>query len=319
MPSVPVLQLAIFSHCLVASAIRDFDQKSFQVLQVDQQPRSDGSSQCTSASTLRALLLQLGIPEEELKNPHQVDGITSDGCRVTGIRFRGRALHGTLPQELGELPELRKLYLSGTAVAGNLKSLEKATKLQGLFLSGTAVAGNLESLEKATQLQKLYLSGTAVAGNLKSLEKATELQRLSLRGTAVAGNLESLEKATKLQHLFLSGTAVAGNLESLEKATELQQLDLGGTAVAGNLESLEKATKLRDLYLDGTAVAGNFESLEKFCVPGMAIHETPHVPHVQPTLVASQAQPLSISIWESCYCFGSSLVPTTGFAKGSLI
>ena len=289
---MPVLQLAlvIFSHCLVASAIREFDQKSFQVLQADQQPRSDGILPCTSASTLRALLLQLGIPEEDLKNqnPHQVDGITSDGCQVTKINFRGRELHGTLPQELGELPELKtlslfgtkirgdlsalksatklqRLNLYGTAVAGNLKSLEKATELQVLNLQvqGTAVAGNLKSLEKATKLKVLDLQGTAVAGNLEPLEKATELQMLNLQGTAVAGNLKSLEKATKLQYLNLRGTAVAGNLESLEEAMQLQQLKLSGTAVAGNLKSLEKATELQWLFLRGTAVAGNLESLEE--------------------------------------------------------
>ena len=266
MPSVPVLQLAvaIFSHCLLASAIRDFDQKSFQVLQVDAQPRKDGSSQCTSASTLRALLLQLGIPEEKLKNqnPHEVDGITSDGCLVTGINFRGRELHGTLPQELGELQELQKLDLVETKVAGDLSTLKSATKLHALGLRDTAVAGNLESLEQATKLQVLDLRGTAVAGNLESLEKATQLHWLNLHGTAVAGNLESLEKATKLHRLYLSATDVAGNLKSLEQATQLQWLDLSGTAVAGNLKSLEQATQLQWLDLSGTAVGGNLESLE---------------------------------------------------------
>ena len=259
MPSVPVLQLAlvIFSHCLMAFAIREFDQRAFKVLQVDQQPRNDGILQCTSPSTLRALLLQLGIPEEDLKNPHQMAGITSNGCRVTGIDFRGRELHGTLPQELGELQELKMLDLSGTAVAGNLESLEKATGLKKLDLSGTAVAGNLESLEKATKLQGLDLHGTAVAGNLESLEQATGLQQLDLRGTAVAGNLKSLEKATKLKKLDLSGTAVAGNLESLEQATGLQQLDLRGTAVAGNLSVLLRFAEIESVDLGRTQVHGS--------------------------------------------------------------
>ena len=191
MPSVPVLHLAlvIFSHCLVAFAIREFDQKAFKVLQVDQQPRNDGILQCTSASTLRALLLQLGIPEEDLKNPHEMAGITSDGCRVTGIDFRGQELHGTLPQELGELQELKKLDLSGTAVAGNLESLEKATKLKKLDLSGTAVAGNLKSLEKATKLKKLDLRGTAVAGNLSVLLHFAKIKVVNLGGTRVHGSL----------------------------------------------------------------------------------------------------------------------------------
>ena len=237
MPSVPVLHLAlvIFSHCLVAFAIREFDQKAFKVLQVDQQPRNDGILQCTSASTLRALLLQLGIPEEDLKNPHEMAGITSDGCRVTGIDFRGQELHGTLPQELGELQELKKLDLSGTAVAGNLESLEQATRLQQLDFSGTAVAGNLKPLEQATGLQQLDLSGTAVAGNLESLEKATKLKKLDLSGTAVAGNLKSLEKATKLKKLDLRGTAVAGNLSVLLHFAKIKVVNLGGTRVHGSL------------------------------------------------------------------------------------
>ena len=81
---------------------------------------------------------------------------------------------------------MRKLYLNGTKLKGDLSELAPLRLLQCLSLAGTAVVGDVKALAELLELTLLNLEGTAVGGDPQTaFWNHRKLTKLNLRGTRV--------------------------------------------------------------------------------------------------------------------------------------
>jgi Leucine-rich repeat (LRR) protein len=82
------------------------------------------------------------------------------GCCTTLSDLSDRALHGSLPEQLGQLTHLRLLLLSNNELTGDIPdSLTQLTALRTLWLHNTSFTGALPlALQQLPALQSLQVS-----------------------------------------------------------------------------------------------------------------------------------------------------------------
>ena len=109
-----------------------------------------------------------------------------NGCNVLAIDLSTDTdINGSIDEHFGNLPDLERLKLPNTQVAGDIGVLRRNTKLQELDVSNTGVTGDISSLKNARQLAQLLLSNTAVFGDLAPLQKATGLKDFEVSNSSV--------------------------------------------------------------------------------------------------------------------------------------
>ncbi|CAE7599892.1 ER2, partial [Symbiodinium sp. CCMP2456] len=224
------------------------------------------------AALLRTAFQKLGIDLHGLPGSHcEWGGVWcySDRCTVKGLNLGGRNLTGELPPEIGDLAELRDLWLyNNRNLRGELSTLAKLVHLEALVLRSTQIRGDLSFVSRMEKMRILNLGETQVAGNLQPLANLTEMTGLGLRNTRVGGDLLPLAEMHKMRYLYLGGTQIQGQLQPLANLTEMIELGLGNTWVGGELRSLQAGgplefltefPKLEEANLASTAVTGRGE------------------------------------------------------------
>ena len=110
-------------------------------------------------------------------------GITcnSEG-NVIEINLAGAALHGILPEEMGNLIELRKIYLQSNEITGNIpKSFARLKNLEVLVMQGNKLYGSIPAfIGTLTKLKELalhqnYFTGS-IPDNFVNLKELTDLR-----------------------------------------------------------------------------------------------------------------------------------------------
>ena len=155
----------------------------------------------------------------------------------------------TVPAEAMELSDLRHLlYLEKLTLTdrqiSDLSFLEGMTRLKKLDLSGCAIAADMSVLKTLPALEELDLRGCSVS-SLAFLEGAPSLKKLDLSRNAV-GNLTVLSTIPTLQTLDLSDNAVS-DLAPLAGLVELTSLDVSENVLT-TIAPIRNCVKLS--YLD---------------------------------------------------------------------
>lgn len=154
-----------------------------------------------------------------------------------------------VPAEAMELSDLRHLlYLETLSLKdrqiSDLSFLEGMTRLKKLDLSGCAIAADMSVLKSLPALEELDLHGCSIS-SLAFLEGAPSLKKLDLSRNAV-GNLTVLATIPTLQTLDLSDNAVS-DLSPLAGLTELTSLDVSENVLT-TIAPIRNCVKLS--YLD---------------------------------------------------------------------
>ena len=155
----------------------------------------------------------------------------------------------TVPAEAAELSDLRHLlYLETLSLTdrqiSDLSFLEGMTRLKKLDLSGCAIAADMSVLKTLPALEELDLHGCSIS-SLAFMEGAPSLKKLDLSRNAV-GNLTVLSTIPTLQTLDLSDNAVS-DLSPLAGLTELTSLDVSENVLT-TIAPIRNCVKLS--YLD---------------------------------------------------------------------
>jgi len=179
---------------------------------------------------------------------------------ATGLKLAGLGLR-QIPESLGQLTELRTLYLDGNQLTSLPESLEQLTQLQTLDLRGNQLASLPESLGQLTQLQALYLDGNQLTSLPESFGQLSQLQGLDVAGNQLKSLPESFSQLTQLQGLDLAGNQLTSLPGSVRQLTRLQGLHLGGNQLTSLPESFGQVTRLRTLDLDGNQLTSLPESI----------------------------------------------------------
>ncbi|KAL2254608.1 probable LRR receptor-like serine/threonine-protein kinase At4g37250 [Sesamum indicum] len=171
-------------------------------------------------------------------------GGMSDMFRVISLSLPNSKLLGTVPEDLGFIPHLRTLDLSGNFLNGTLpNSLFNASELEVLSLANNVISGGIpEFFAGPKSLRLLNLSDNALAGNIpKTITSLQNLTVVSLRSNYLSGPIPS--GIHSFQVLDLSSNLLNGSLPLGFGGENLRYLNLSSNKFSGSVPQ-EFATKI---------------------------------------------------------------------------
>lgn len=150
---------------------------------------------------------------------------------VSSLYLGGNNLSGILPEEIGNLEELKTLFLMDNKISGEIPNSISNTKLGSLALGLNQITGNLSDILNKLEKLKLTLSeldlkSNQITGNIPpEIGEFSNLWRIILSETDISGEIPSeIGKLTKLAELWLSNCKLigdippeVGNMVSLER------------------------------------------------------------------------------------------------------
>ncbi|XP_031126265.1 probable LRR receptor-like serine/threonine-protein kinase At4g37250 [Ipomoea triloba] len=166
----------------------------------------------------------------------QVEGSPGnpDVFRVISLALPDSKLLGSIPEDLGFIPYLKTLDLSGNFLNGTLpSSLFNASELQGLKLSSNAIYGGLPG-GVMKSLKVLNLSDNALAGEIpEEMSSLKNLSVVSLRSNYFSGGVPGGFQFVEV--LDLSSNLLNGSLPEKFGGENLKYLNLSSNRLSGLL------------------------------------------------------------------------------------
>jgi Leucine-rich repeat (LRR) protein len=191
-------------------------------------------------------------------------GVDVSGDSVSAIILTYNNLTGSIPMELTNLSNLKKLYLDSNQIGGSIPpELGDLSTLEMLFLGfNDNMSGSIPSeLGKLTNLKELYLSSLNLSGNIPpELGDLSNLTNLELRSNNLSGNIPSeLGKLTNVTNFELQNNNLSGNIPSeLGNLTNVSYISLYGNNLNGNIPpELGNLSNLETLSLGSNQLNGN--------------------------------------------------------------
>lgn len=193
-------------------------------------------------------------------------GVSLQQCRVRFLSLSNRNLVGTLPNELGNLPEAT--FISITNNAGLLGSipttLGNLKKLETLALHTNSLSGEIPvSLGELPNLRSLNLGSNQLTGSippdLGKLGNLSNLEILQLFSNKLDGSIPAaLGDLSKLRDLVLSFNQLSGVIPpELGKLINLGNLDLSSNQLSGAIPAvLGNLTNLIFVRLNSNQLSG---------------------------------------------------------------
>ncbi len=165
--------------------------------------------------------------------------------RVIEIAMDNDKMIGTIPNSIGRLSKLRKLYLASQHLYGTIpKSIGDITSLAKLSFRRTLLHGSVPlEIFSLPSLNTLYLglnqqlswTMPTQIGNLKNLTELN-IYRSGLQGTLP----NEISQLTNLTRLHLGYNNLTGTIPSLAK-TNVVRLEIGGNQFSGTIPKLNEA------------------------------------------------------------------------------
>ena len=169
------------------------------------------------------------------------EGIVLGGSplRVHEVVLMRHELTGTLPPELGQLTELRRLMVWHTSeLTGPIPpELSGLTKLEVLMILGNRLSGTIPpDLGDISSLVVLNLAGNTLTGRIpRELGHLTRLQELNVGGNSLSGSIPvRLARLAQLRELDLSGNQLSGSVpRQLGSLQRLEEFRIHGNPLSG--------------------------------------------------------------------------------------
>lgn len=165
--------------------------------------------------------------------------VNPDG-RVTGLDLRSNGLSGELPEELGDLDELKSLILGQNPIRGQIPvSVGQLRNLEVLWIGQAELSGEIPtSLGNLSNLQALRLDRNRLSGPIpSSLGNLINLEVLRLHVNTLSGEIpESLGQLVNLVDLTLRYNRLTGSIPpELGNLSSLREMFLSGNQLDGSI------------------------------------------------------------------------------------
>jgi hypothetical protein len=186
-----------------------------------------------------------------------------------------------LPESLGGLVHLTRLFLYGNRLTALPEWIGRLTALTGLHLAGNRITALPQTLGNLTAVTALDLSGNQLTVLPQTLGNLTVLTELQLGGNKLTTLPDSIGRLTRLTRLILIGNQLTALPESIGGLTALRGLHLGNNQLTALPESFGNLTALTDLHLGNNQLTalpesfGNLTGLRKLFLGGNRLAESP--------------------------------------------
>ena len=174
-------------------------------------------------------------------------------------------LTGSIPAELGNLSNLRRLAIAGNRFTGTSipEELGNLRSLTSLLLNQNELTGSIpEELGNLSNLTSLYMGNNRLTGSIpEELGNLSNLIVLHVSANRLTGGIpEELGSLTSLLHLVLAQNPNLGGTipEELGNLSRLTRLRLEETGVTGSIPSqLGNLTNLQDFIIRDNDLSGD--------------------------------------------------------------
>lgn len=210
--------------------------------------------------------------------------VNADG-RVVEITLSGNGLEGTLPPELGELDQLKSIFINGNEeLTGPIpRELGRLTNLRELTLERNDLTGpiphelgNLPNLF-GIYLERNRLSGEIPPGLLRNLSRVklghnqltgsipnvfaddSSMRRLHLEHNQLSGEIPTeIGRLRRLDELYLNDNQLTGPIpSSIGRVQTLMRFSVANNQLSGNIpDEFAGLRRLTQLVLDNNQLTG---------------------------------------------------------------
>ena len=158
----------------------------------------------------------------------------------------------TLPESIALLTQLELLDLRQSTLKYLPNSIGKLVNLRKLLLCNCELENLPDSIGDLTSLKELDLSRTKISTLPESIESLSQLELLDLRQSTLKHLPNSIGTLVNLRKLLLWSCEVENLPDSIGALTRLEKLDLSGTKISTLPKSIESLTQLELLDLRGS-------------------------------------------------------------------
>ena len=179
---------------------------------------------------------------------------------VLNLRFNG--LSGTLPPEIGDLTELRELYLEYNKLSGPVPpEIGDLTELRELYLEYNELSGPVPpEIGALAELRELWLQYNRLSGAIPAeLGNLAALEQLRLYNNEFTGSIPAeLGNLSSIGRLYMHENELSGEIPpELGDLSRLADLWLGGNDLSGPFPvELTRLANLESLMLVGNPLTG---------------------------------------------------------------
>lgn len=173
-----------------------------------------------------------------------------------------KEIQGTIPATIGNLSQLKQLYLENNKLSGLIPlSMGKLSLLETLSLNGNRLTGQIpESMGKLQRLIQLNLAKNRLTGTIPaSIQNLGSLQFLDLNDNLLSGPVPAfLGSFRNVTFLDLSSNALTGTIPSaLGNLSNVGELSLARNKLTGPIpSSLGRLSSLSSLSLNDNFLQG---------------------------------------------------------------
>jgi hypothetical protein len=167
-------------------------------------------------------------------------GITESAGHVTIVSLYSNQLSGTLPESIGQLPNLKLLELASNQITGPIPdSLGNLTHLEEACFTNNSLTGPIpDTLDGMSSLLKLSFNENLLSGEIPaSLGNLTNLTKFSLGYNQLTGSIpDSLGQLIHVERIEVYKNKLSGELpESLGNLSHLEELVIFENSFNGSI------------------------------------------------------------------------------------